>query len=321
MDFGGSFGVLWRRKGLTFTLLILTLLGAACAGIILPWRYNASITETLLNSEGSSKTLGGGNPYLSFDSAMVDMANILALKLTNDTNTLALQQNGYTAPFQAQVLSENPVTEEPFIQISVEGGNKETVVRTLQGVTASLSALLMQVQAGVPTKSRLSLQTIAEVSTPVPSLSAKIKPLVGFLAVGLVLTFLIPQAVEGSVARRRKIRAGITATADDRPRSRDLGGRAESDRFRSSHAAETRSETFQQQWPDKQVEDDSRGQHVSPMRQRGGAQFRSEYGVPGLHGGRHSEAERRWLCSPISVQWNVNRLGKGQGMTSQGSVA
>lgn len=252
MDFDGSFGVLWQRKGLTTALLILTLLGVVCAGVMLPSRYNASITVTLLNSASSSKTLGDGNPYLSFDSAMVDMANFLALKLPDDVNTSALQQKGSTASFQAQVLSENAETEEPFIQISVEGGNKETVVRTLQEVTVGLKTLLIQTQAGVPANGRLSLQTIAEVSTPVPSSSAKIKPLVGFLAVGMVLTFLIPQAVEGSVARRRKIRAGVTVEVDD-----------------SSRAAETRGQTAQQQFPDQQVGDDCRKQHASPMSQGG----------------------------------------------------
>jgi hypothetical protein len=257
MDRSSSFSVLWHRKGLTSVLLILTLLGAAGAGVKLPWTYNASITEDLLNSKQSSAALGGGNPYLSFDSAMVDMANLLALKVANDANTLALQQEGYTASFQAQVLSENPETEEPFIQISVKGRSKEAVVRTLQGVSASLSALLTQVQAGVPAKSRLSVQTIAEISTPMPSLSAKIKPIAGLLAVGLVLTFLIPQAVEGSVTRRRKIRAKaeqeVTGTADDR-----------------------------QQVPDQQVEGDFLGQRVSPMSQGGGVHSPSEYGVLGL---------------------------------------
>jgi hypothetical protein len=245
MDSDGPSGVLWRRKGLTSALLILTLLGAAGAGIILPLKYNASITETLLNSKGSSKALGDGNPYLSFDPAMVDMANLLALKLTSDANALALRQEGYTASFQAQVLSENPENEEPFIQIAVQGDDKKTVVQTLQGVADSLSAQLRQVQTGVPAKARLSLQTIAEISTPTPSWSTKLKPVLGFFAVGLILTFLIPQGVEGSVARRRKIRAGAAATADDRPGSQDRGVRADSDRFRPSHAAEARGKTFQ----------------------------------------------------------------------------
>jgi len=292
MDSNGSLGVLWRRKGLTFTLLILTLLGAACAFVILPWKYNASITETLLNSEQSSKTLGGGNPYLSFDSAMVDMANLLAVQLTNNANVLALQQNGYTASFQAQVLSENPETEEPFIQISVSGRKEESVAQTLQGAAGSLGSLLIRVQTGVPAKSRLSLQTIAEVS-PVRSMSAKIKPIVGFLAVGLVLTFLIPQAVEGSAVRRRKIRTGDAVTVNDRPKPFDPGG--EPERIRSKHAAETRSEAFEQQWPDQQVADVFGGQKVLPTRPGGGAPSGHEYGAPGLDDGHYSETERQWL--------------------------
>jgi hypothetical protein len=296
MNSSDPFGVLWRRKGLTLALLILTLLCAGCAGIILPWTYKASITETLLDSKKSSAALGGGNPYLSFSSPMVDMANLLALKLTNSANTLALQQDGYTASFQAQILSENAQNQEPFIQISVTGSNQEVVGQTLQGVAASLSTLLAQLQAGVQAQSRLSLQTIAEVSTPVRSSSAKIRPAAAFLGVGLVLTFLIPQAIEGSTARRRKTRAGVTASVGDRPSSRDLGPGAEPDRFRSSYAAETRSETIQEQWPDQQVEDNFRGQHVSPRRQGESMKSRSDFGVPGPDGGRYSETEHRWLC-------------------------
>jgi hypothetical protein len=293
MNFGDSFGILWRRKGLTLALLIATLLGAVCAFVILPSKYNASITQTLLNSKGSSETLGGGNPYLSFDSAMVDMANLLAMELTSDANTNTLQQNGYTAPFQAQVLSENPETEEPFIQISVEGGNKVNVARTLQGATNSLGTLLTQVQTGVPAKSRLSLQTIAEVSTPVPSLGAKIKPVVGLLAVGLLLTFLIPQAVEGS-ARRRKIQGEATAAVQDGPGPRDLDQSAAFDRSSSSHAVDTRAETFQQHRPGQQAENLLRGQRVSHERQKGGVQSRPEYGVPGSDNRPYPQTERRW---------------------------
>jgi hypothetical protein len=267
MDFNGSFGVLWRRKGLTLALLMLALLGAGYVGVTLPWTYSASMTETLLDSKKSSAVLGGGNPYLSFNSAMVDMANLLAVKLTNSGNTLALQRGGYTASFQAQVPSETADSEEPFVQVSASGSNKEDVVQTLRGVAASLSKLLTQLQAGVPAQSRLSLQTIAGASSPVRSLSAKTKPAVGFLGVGLLLTFLIPQAVEGSAVRRRKARGGITAPP--------------------------RSEYFQQQRPGQQVEADFREEQVPPMRHGRPAQPRPEYGAPGPDGGHYSETVRR----------------------------
>lgn len=296
-----SFSVLWRRKGLAFTLLILTLLGAVGAGIMLPWTYNASITETLLDSKQSSEALGGGNPYLSFNSPMVEMANLLAMKLTSSANTLALQENGYTASFQTQVLSETPENEEPFIQISVSGSNQEVVARTLQGVAASLSASLTELQADVPPQSRLSLQSIAEVSTPVRSSSSKIKPFVGLLGVGLVLTFLIPQAVEGSARRRRKIRAGGTTSVRDRSTSQGFSREAESARFHSNYTAGNGSQTFQQQWRDRQIEDDFQGQNFSPTRQGGNTHSNSEYDIPSPGGGHPSEAKRPWLYRSKSI--------------------
>lgn len=257
MDFSDSSGVLWRRKGLTFTLLLLTLMGTISAGVILPWTYKASVTETLINSKKSSQAIGDGNPYLSYDAAMVALASVLTFKLMNSQNSLALENQGDTASFQAQVLSEDPEDEEPFIQISVSGSNKAAVAQTLQGTAASLNTLLAQLQAGIPNPERASLQVIAELSTPVRSTGAKLKPLVGFLGVGLVLTFLVPQAVEGSARRRRKSRAVMTTSVDDqtesRSESRSIGQRTESDRFSQSHARHTRSESVQRPGSDGQL--------------------------------------------------------------------
>jgi len=292
MDFSNSFGVLRRRKGLTSVLLLLTLAGAAAVAVLLPWTYKASATETLLNSEQSSAALGGGNPYLSFDAAMVEMANVLTLKLTDPQNTLALEQQGDTASFQAAVLAENAQTEEPFIQISVSGSSKAAVAQTLQGVSASLNNLLTQLQTGVPVKSRASLDTIAEDSAPARSTSAKLKPLVGVLGVGLALTFLIPQAVDGAATRRRRSRA-VAPSLDDQPMSHDARQGTEPDQFRPDHAAATRSENFQRQWADHQIEENFPAPHASPTRQGGRGQAYPEYGVSGPDGNRYSETEWR----------------------------
>lgn len=295
IDLTDTLNVLWRRKGLTFALLLLTLIGVAGAAVKLPWTYKASDTETLLNSESSSQTIGGGNPYLSYDSALLDVANVLALKLTDNQNTLALQQQGDTASFQAQVLTENEENEEPFIQISVSGSSKAAVAQTLQGTVASLSNLLAQLQAGVAPQDRASLQTITDVSTPVRSTGDKLKPLIGVLGVGLVLTFLIPQAVEGA-ARRRKGRDLVNTSIDDRPRPRNEGYGTESDRFRQSQASDLESEHWQR--PDQQIGDGFRGQRRPPARQGGRGEISPEYGVPSSEDGRYPQPERRWLYGP-----------------------
>jgi hypothetical protein len=293
MDFSNSLGVLWRRKGLTFLLLLLTLAGAVGVGALLPWTYKESVTETLLNSQQSSQSLGGGNPYLSFDAAMVEMANVLTLKLADAQTTNALAQQGDTASYQAQVLSENAQNEEPFIQISVSGKSSANVAQTLQGVTASLSNLLTQLQANVPVKSRASLDVISEDTAPKRSTSAKLKPLVGVLGVGLVLTFLIPQAVDGAAGRRRRSRS-MTSPLGDEHLSHDGHQGSESDQFRPDHAAATRGDTFQRQWGDPQLEENFPTQHVSRTRQGGRGQAYPEYGASGPDGNRYSESERRW---------------------------
>ena len=73
----------------------------------------------LLNSATSSQTIGGGNPYLSFDESLVETANVLVIEVSNQRTTAALHRQRYTASFQAAVLSENPENEEPFIQVTV----------------------------------------------------------------------------------------------------------------------------------------------------------------------------------------------------------
>jgi hypothetical protein len=254
MEFSGTIGVLWRRKLLTLTLLLLTLLGTVGAGLLLPWTYQESATVTLLNSQRSSATLGGGNPYLSFDSAMVAMANVLALKLTDGQNLLALQQKGDTASFQAQVLSQNPENEEPFIQVSASGHDAAVVERTLQGAVASLNIQLSGLQAGMPAAQRASLEIITQDPGPTRSGSAKLKPLVGFLGVGLVLTFLIPQAVEG-VARRRK-RPAVTAPPSDQPAPKTVALGAQSDQLSPSRTPAARSENVKVVRPDVQIDDE-----------------------------------------------------------------
>lgn len=204
MDFRGALAVLWRRRVLTATLLLLTLGASAGVGVMLPWSYSASITEVLLNSTITSKALGGGNPYLAFDAPLVQTANVLAIKIGAPANLAALQAKGDTASVQAQVLSENAQTEEPFIQVTVTGKSKQAVLQTLQDVSANMNSILEKLQSGVPVGARTSLQTLAADSSPARQTSGKLKPLIAVFAVGLLLTFLVPQAVEGSAARRRE---------------------------------------------------------------------------------------------------------------------
>src|ERR1700733_5498791 len=211
MDLREPFRVFLRHRILTSVLLLLTLILTAASTVILPASYKASATVTLLNSPTSSQAIADGNPYLSFDPSLVEAANVLVIEITNEQNTAALNLQGDTASFQAVVLSENPENEEPFIQVSVSGGNADNVEQTLHGVIAQLGSLLNQLQASMAPKNRASIQAMAEDSQPSRSSGSKIKPLVGLFGIGLVLTFIIPQAVDGIAVRRRSRRRAILA--------------------------------------------------------------------------------------------------------------
>ena len=211
MDLKETFKAFRRQWILTAALLLLTLIITLGSAIKLPATYKAAVTVALLNSASSSQAIGGGNPYLAFDESLVETANLLVIEVSNQQTTAALHRQGYTASFQAAVLSENPENEEPFIQVSVTGKNAGGVEQTVHGVTAELGSLLDQLQANVSPKNRATLQVMAQDDQPARVISSKIKPLVGVLGVGLVLTFIIPQAVEGVAARRRARKHGSAA--------------------------------------------------------------------------------------------------------------
>jgi hypothetical protein len=207
MDLRESLRVFRQHWFLTSVLLLLTVAVSSLFAITLPVSYSASSTVALLNSPASSQTIGGGNPYLSFDASLVETANLIVIQLGSQENMSSLQSQGDTASFEATVLAQNPETEEPFIQIEVSGKNKGMVTRTLQAVTFEVNILLDQLQTNQSAKNKATVQVVAQDSQPSRDASSKIKPLVGFIGVGLVLTFIIPQAAEGVAARRRVKRA------------------------------------------------------------------------------------------------------------------
>lgn len=204
MDFREAIHVMRQHWIVTCAILLLTLVGTMGAALELPWSYKASATVILLDSSASSNASSDGNPYLSFDTSLVQIANILTIELGAPQAAQALQAENDTASYQMQVLSQNQDNEEPFIQVSVSGSNTSTVKNTLSGVTAELSTLLNDLQTKVAPPDRAVLQEISADTQPTRSSSAKVKPVAGVLGVGLVLAFLIPQAIEGVAKRRRR---------------------------------------------------------------------------------------------------------------------
>jgi capsular polysaccharide biosynthesis protein len=198
MDLMQSFSVLRRRWILTSALLLLTLLGTAAAVVKLPWTYQAVGTTVLINSKNASAT-SDNNPLLAFNSSLASAAEVVSLAVMSPHTAQALQAGGYIAGYQVAVTS---VTGGPILQITVTGKNKYAVEHTLSGVMNEISAQLSDLQGGITPRNKITVLPLSE-GKPSHSISKKAKPLVVVLALGLVLTFAVPQIVDGLVVRRR----------------------------------------------------------------------------------------------------------------------
>lgn len=221
MDLTESFRALRRQWILTVALLLLTLAGTAAAAVKLPWTYQAVGTTVLLNSRNASAA-SLGNPLLAFDPSLANAAEVLSLALMSPPTAQALQARGYPAGYQVAVSS---LTGGPILQITVTGHNKTSVENTLHGVMNEVGPQLLDLQSGVASRNLITALPLSESAQPSRSISKKAKPLVAVLGLGLVLTFAIPQIVDGLATRRRK-RSAPQQKTDGRGDQNDSGRRS-----------------------------------------------------------------------------------------------
>jgi capsular polysaccharide biosynthesis protein len=227
MDLMGSFRVLRRRWILTSALIILTLVGTAGAAVKLPWSYEATGTIVLLNSKSASAGTDS-NPLLAFDPSLTSAAEVLSLAVMAPRTALTLKAAGYPDVYQVAISSS---TGGPILQITATGRDKSNVERTLHGVMDEVSTQLLSLQSGVASRNMITALSLSAASQPSRSISKKAKPVIAVLGLGLVLTFVIPQLLDG-LANRGQARNEIAEPKgrevyypDDQPLSGSRGDR------------------------------------------------------------------------------------------------
>jgi hypothetical protein len=198
MDLMESLRVLRRRWILTCVLLLLTLAGAAAAVVKLPWSYQSQGMTVLLASQSASK-LSGGNPYLAFDQSLTYTADVVRREVMDPRTALALSARGYTGSY---LVIDAFDTSGPVLVTTVTGTNKNTVENTLHGVLDELNTKLVGLQAGISPDNQITSVVVSMSPNATRSTSKKARPLVVVLAVGLALTFAIPQIVDAWAIRR-----------------------------------------------------------------------------------------------------------------------
>lgn len=270
MDLMESFRTLRRHWVLTLVLLLLTLAGTVAAAVKLPWTYESTATVVLLNSKTAS-TSTGGNPYLAFDTALTQAAEVVSLDVTDPRTALALQARGYPDGYLIAISS---VTGGPILQITVIGKNPATVEHTLYGVINEVKTKLFQLQTGLTSQNLIKAQVLSVTPQPSRSTSKKAKPLVVVLALGLVLTFAIPQIVDGMRTRRQVRRNGADASPRTRhPDDEEAGSSRRAARFRSPSATRGASRSaagysLRHPEPQEPLTQDDRSERVRPSSRR-----------------------------------------------------
>jgi hypothetical protein len=180
-------------------MFLLALAAAAAAVVKLPWTYTAQSTVVLLASPHASKAVAG-NPYLAFDSSITLTADVVRRELMDPRTVQDLAGHGYTASY---TVVDAPDTTGPVLLVTASGSNKAAVEHTLHGVTSEVATKLNELQSNVAPDNQIGDEVVA--MSPQPSLSKgkKARPLAVILALGLALTFVVPQIVDRRAARRQ----------------------------------------------------------------------------------------------------------------------
>jgi capsular polysaccharide biosynthesis protein len=208
MDLAAAGRTLRKRWILTSFLFLLTLVAAAAAWVKIPGPYQAESMVVLYPSKQASK-LNGNNPLMSFGGSLNVAGDIVLREVMAPGFVAKMAGKGYTSSY---TVADDPNTTGPILDITVTGSNKAQVENTLQGVTAAVQQRLNVIQSGYLPNNRITSGVVSTDPTASLLVSKKARNIVIIAGLGLVLTFAIPQIVEGEASRRRGDRARRATT-------------------------------------------------------------------------------------------------------------
>lgn len=204
MDLGASMGALRRRWLLTASLLLLTFIAVIGVYAKFPGPYSAESMVALFPSKQASQ-LNGNNPYLSYGGSENVAGDIVLREVSAPDSVAKLAAKGYTGSF---TIADDPNTSGPILDITVTSKSQSVVENTLQAVTNAVQLQLASIQSNLKPANQITSQVVSFAPTPKLLLSKKLRTIVLALGVGLILSYAIPQIVDGNIERRRGNRAG-----------------------------------------------------------------------------------------------------------------
>ncbi len=196
-------GALRRRWLLTTFLLLVTCFFGYNAYAKHSGPYSAESMVALVPSKQSS-VLNGNNPYLSYGTSEIVAGDIVQRLVSAPDSAAKLAKEGYTGAF---TMVDDSKTTGPIVDITVTDSSPVVVENTLRGVTNAFQAQLVKLQSNLKANDRITSQVVSFDPTASVVTSKKLRTVVEYLGLGLILTYVLPQIVDGNIERRRSRRA------------------------------------------------------------------------------------------------------------------
>jgi hypothetical protein len=220
---------IWLYRVVTLPVLILTLLGGLYVVVIKSPEYEASSSYVLIQPpppptqediamDPSLGRINADNPFTRFtdQSAVV---GVLASRLSNESSRDALSEKGADKRYTVAPSSEFS-TSSLLVEITGVGSSPEQAVGTAELVGAALVRELDDLQAtqNVAQDYRIQAQPVTAPDAAQLQVSSTLRPLVGVLAMGGILLFVVVSAAEALSSLGLSFRGGERSWASVRGR-------------------------------------------------------------------------------------------------------
>jgi hypothetical protein len=235
---------IWRYKFLTLPVVLLTLCGAVYVVAVKDPVYEASSSYILayppdpptpeeIARDPALGRINADNPFARFSDQAV-MVEVLASSTANESTRRALRDAGADPRYTVKPAAESGTAEPlPIVRITAQGSTPEVAIRSAKLVGNAVSRQLQRMQQAEGIDPEYQIKT-NKVDTPTRAelrASGQLRALVGVLALGIVLLFLVVSVADALTTRRVErsggsaaspLAAGEAAWSPEGGRSRDL---------------------------------------------------------------------------------------------------
>jgi len=258
MDLFTIVATIWRHKIATIPVILITLIGAAYIIVLKPPTYtsNAEIllvyppsppTAAQIAADPALSKINSNNPYLTYGN-MVLVADVVIDVANSPTAGQTLQNEGVTTKYA--VALENSFQNPPVIQVSGTGDSSAVAIQAATLVTAQVLDGLREIQAeqNVNPTYMITGEEFVKPTVATTSSSSKLRTLIGFAALGLVL-MLIAVSIAQTLEKRRKARPAKPRSKEPKA-SKGSGGPKGPQEARGQEPASARPDSRPDSRPD-----------------------------------------------------------------------